>query len=255
MSQGDLTLKIREYPTIAKYFGLSWLEAEENSRHVLWIRWNRGDRLRLLDRWERAFSPLDARNLLKPKIVRMLKNPDQFLDTIGQVEIASALVRKGFEIELEAERSGKTSDIFLTLEGVCIEVKNLHMDTVLEEQALSGDAEPVWLRDRLPSAVEEKYAQLPEGYPIMLAVIAPPEVQFDEFEDFFINIPTTMNLATRQVMRGKPEGFFYSERIDGSKIHRKMSAVVMWKDTVRRYLMNPNADIQVNEELLQKMTS
>jgi hypothetical protein len=185
----------------------------------------------------------------------MLKSPDQFLDTMGQVEIATALVVKGFEIELEAKKSGKTSDIFLTREGVCVEVKKLHMDAVLEEQALSRDAEPVWLRDRLPPAVEEKYAQLPDGYPNILAVIAPPEVQFDEFEDFFINIPTTMNLATRQVTRGKPEGFFYSERIDGSKIHTKMSAVVMWKDTERRYLMNPNADVQVNEELLQKMSS
>lgn len=185
----------------------------------------------------------------------MLKSPDHFLDTIGQVEITSALLAKGFEIELEAKKSGKTSDIFLTREGVCIEVKNLHMDTVLEEQALSGDAEPVWLKDRLPSAVEEKYAQLPDGYPNILAVIAPPGVHFDEFEDFFINIPTTMNLATRQVTRGKPEGFFYSERIDGSKIHTKMSAVVMWKDAERKYLMNPNAVVQVNEELLQKMTS
>jgi len=103
--------------------------------------------------------------------------------------------------------------------------------------------------------VEEKYAQLPEGYPNILAVIAPPEVQFDEFEDFFIDIPTTHNLDTGQVTRGKPKGFFYQERVDGTKIYTRMSAVVMWKDTVRRYLMNPNADIQVNEELLQKMTS
>jgi len=208
-----------------------------------------------LDRWEGALYLADRLNLLKPEIVRMLKNSDQFLDTIAQIEIASVLLTRGFEVELEAEKSGRTPDIFLVREGVCVEVKNLHMDTVLLEQALSGDAKPVWLRDRLPCAVEEKYAQLPDGYPNILVVIAPPEVQFDEFEDFFVNIPTTANFDTGEVTHGKPEGFFYCERIDGTKIHTKMTAVVMWKDTVRRYLMNPYANIQVNEELLQRMTS
>ena len=208
-----------------------------------------------MERWERALALLDSERLVKPEIVRMLKNPVQFLDTIAQVEVASILLTKGFEIELEARKSGKTPDIFLIREGVCIEVKNLHMDAVLQEQASSGEVEPVWLRDRLPSAVEEKYLQLAHGYPNILAVIAPPEVQFDEFEDFFINIPTTMNITTGLVTRGKPEGFFFSERLDGSKIHTKMSAVVMWKDTVRRYIMNPNANLPVNDELLQRMTS
>lgn len=208
-----------------------------------------------VERWERALALLDSERLVKPEIIRMLKNPVQFLDTIAQVEVASILLTKGFEIELEARKSGKTPDIFLIREGVCIEVKNLHMDAVLQIQASSGEAEPVWLRDRLPSAVEEKYLQLARGYPNILAVIAPPEVQFDEFEDFFINIPTTMNITTGLATRGKPEGFFFSERLDGSKIHTKMSAVVMWKDTVRRYLMNPNANLPVNDELPQRMTS
>jgi len=185
----------------------------------------------------------------------MLKNPAQFLDTIAQVEIASILLTKGFEIELEARKSGRTPDIFLIREGVCIEVKNLHMNAALQEQASSREAEPVWLRDRLPSAVEEKYSQLAHGYPNILAVIAPPEVQFDEFEDFFINIPTTMNIGTGLITHEEPKGFFFSERLDGSKIHTKMSAEEMWKDNVRRCRKNPNANLQVNDQLLQRMTS
>jgi hypothetical protein len=103
--------------------------------------------------------------------------------------------------------------------------------------------------------VEEKYLQLADGYPNILAVIAPPEVQFDEFEDFFINISTTMNTTTGQVTRGRPEGFFYSERLDGTGINTKLGAAVMWKDHARRYLMNPNAKFMVSEELLKKITS
>lgn len=248
-------LKSEEYPTIVKYFGLPWLKGKENSNHVLWIRWNQGDKLRFLERWERTLALLDAQGLVKPKVVRMLKNPDQFLDTIAQVEVASVLLTKGFEIELEANKSGKTPDIFLIREGICIEIKNLHIDPILLEQALTGNAEVVWLRDRLPSAVEEKYDQLPDSYPNILVVFAPLEVQFDEFEDFFIDIPMTYNLDTGEVTRGKPRGFFYHERVDGTKSHIKLSAVIMWKDHARRYLVNPNANIMVAEEVLQKITS
>jgi hypothetical protein len=254
-SEGSDLTKEEEHPTLAKCFGFQWLEGKGNSDHVLWICWNQGDRLGFVERWERVLTLLDNKRLVKPEIVRMLKNPVQFLDTIAQVEVASILLTKGFEIELEARKSGKTPDIFLIREGVCIEVKNLHMDAVLQEQALSGEAEPVWLRDRLPFAVEEKCLQLADGYPNILAVIAPPEVQFDEFEDFFINTPTTMNTTTGQVTRGTPDGFFYSERLDGSKIHAKLGAVIMWKDHARRYLMNPNAKFMISEELLKKITS
>jgi hypothetical protein len=72
----------------------------------------------------------------------MLKNADQFLDTVAQLELASVLLTRSFEIELEAKKSGKTWDIFLIREGICIEVKNLHMDAVLLDQALTGNAEP-----------------------------------------------------------------------------------------------------------------
>jgi len=82
-----------------------------------------------------------------------------------------------------------------------------------------------------------------------------PRAGFRKFEDFFINIPTTMNTTTGLVTRGKPEGFFFSEQLDGSKIHTKMSAEEMWKDNVRRCLKNPNANLQVNDQLLQRMTS
>jgi hypothetical protein len=247
--------KAEEYPTLVKYFGLPWLEGRGNSDHVLWIRWNQGDRLRFCERWETALALLGGEGLVKPEIVRMLKNSDQFLDTMAQVEVASILLTKGFGIELEARKSGKTPDIFLIREGVCIEIKNLHMDALLLEQAISGKAEVVWLRDRLPSAVEEKYDQLPDHYPNILVVIAPAEVQFDEFQDFFIDIPTTFNITTREVTRGKPKGFFYQERTDGTKIHTKLGAVIMWKDRAHRYLMNPTADTMVSEELLKRMTS
>jgi hypothetical protein len=248
-------LKSEEYPTIVKYFGLPWLEGEETSNHVLWIRWNQGDRLRFLERWERTLALLDGQGLVKPEVVRMLKNPDQFLDTIAQVEVASVLLTKGFQMELEAKRSGKTPDIFLIREGICIEVKNLRIDAVLLKQALTGNAEVGWLKDRLPSAVEDKYDQLPDCYPNMLVVFAPPEVQFDEFEDFFIDVPTTHNLYTAEVTRGKPKGFFYQERVDGTKIHTKLGAVIMWKDDRRRYILNPYAKSIVSEELLKKITS
>jgi hypothetical protein len=251
----SFSLKPEEYPTIVKYFGLSWLEGAGTTNHVLWIRWNQGDRLGFLERWERTLALLDGQGLVKHEVVRMLKNPDQFLDTIAQVEVASVLLRKGFEIELEAKKSGKTPDIFLIREGICIEIKNLHIDAVLLEQALTGNAEVVWLRDRLPSAVEEKYDQLPDSYPNLLVVFAPPEVQFDEFEDFFIDIPTTYNLDTGEVTRGKPKGFFYQERVDCTKIHTKLGAVIMWKDHTRSYLVNPNANIMIVEELLKKITS
>ena len=219
----------------------------------MWIRWNQGDRLRFLERWERTLALLDGQDLVKPKIVGMLKNSDQFLDTITQAEVASVLLTIGFEIELKANKSGKTPDFFLIREGICFEIKNLHTDAVLLEQALTGEAEVVWLMDRLPSAVEEKYDQLPDCYPNMLVVFALPEVQFDEFEDFLIDILTTYNLDTGEVTRGKPKGFFYKERVDGTKIHAKLGAVIMWKDHTHRYLMNPN--ITVIEELLQKITS
>jgi hypothetical protein len=247
-------LKSGDYHTIVKHFGLPWLKAEKTSNHVLWIRWNQGDRLRFLERWERTLALLDGQDLVKPKIVGMLKNSDQFFDPITQAEVASVLLTKGFEIELEANKSGKTPDIFLIREGICIEIKNLHTDAVLLEQALTGNVEVVWLRDRLPSAVEEKYDQLPDSYQNMLVVFAPPDVQFDEFEDFFIDVPTTHNLGTGEVTRGKPKGFFYQERVDGTKIHTKLGAVIMWKDHTHRYLVNPNANIMVVEELLQKIT-
>lgn len=133
-------VKPADYPTIVRYFGLPWLEAKENSDHVLWIRWNQGDRLKFLGRWERALAILDGPGLVKREIVRMLKNPDQFLDTMAQVEVASYLLTKGFEIELEARKSDKITDISLIREGVCIEVKNLHMDAILLEQAVTGNA-------------------------------------------------------------------------------------------------------------------
>jgi tellurite resistance-related uncharacterized protein len=183
----------------------------------------------------------------------MLRNPDQFLDTVAELEIATVLMRKGFNIELEARKSGKTTDIFLTQEQVCIEVKNLHLDPMLVDQTLSGEAEPVWLRDRLPSAVEEKYEQLPSGYANILVVVAPADVQFDEFEDFFINVPTTVDTTTMQVTHGRPQGFFYSERTDGSMIHTKVSAVIMWKDYVRRYIINPSAYVRVSEDVLARI--
>jgi hypothetical protein len=248
-------LKSEEYPTIVKYFGLPWLEGKETSDHALWIRWNQGDRLRFLERWERTLALVDGKGLVKPEVVRMLKIPDQFLDTIAQIEVASVLTTKGFQIELEAKKSGKIPDIFLIREGICFEVKNLHIDVVLLNQALSGNAGVVSLKKRLPSAVEEKYDQPPDSYPNVLVVFAPPEVQFDEFEDFFIDTPATFNDDTRRVTGGKPNGFFYQERLDGTKIHTKLSAVIMWKDQVRKYLMNPNANITVKEELLQKITS
>jgi hypothetical protein len=75
-----------------------------------------------------------------------------------------------------------------------------------------------------------------------------------EFEDFFIDVPTTHNLGTGEVTREKPKGFFYQERVDGTKIHTKLGAVIMWKNHTRRYLVNPNANIMVVEELLQKIT-
>lgn len=73
-----------------------------------------------VERSERALALLDSERLVKPEIIRMLKNPVQFLDTIAQVEVASILLTKGFEIELEARKSGKTPDIFLIREGVCM---------------------------------------------------------------------------------------------------------------------------------------
>jgi hypothetical protein len=142
-SEGSGLTKAEEHPTLAKCFGLQWLEGKGNSDHVLWIRWNQGDRFGFVERWERALTLLDSERLVKPEIVRLLKNPVQFLDAIAQVEVASILLTKAFEIELEASKSGKTPDVFLIREGVCIEVKNLHMDAVLQEQALSGEAEPV----------------------------------------------------------------------------------------------------------------
>ena len=103
--------------------------------------------------------------------------------------------------------------------------------------------------------MEEKYDQLPDSYPNIPVVFAPPEVQLDEFEDFFIDIPTTYNLDTGEATRGKPKGFFHQERVDGAKIHTKLGAVIMWKDHTRRYLVNPNANIMVVEEVPQKITS
>jgi len=234
---------------------LPWLEAQENSDHVLWIRWNRGDRLGFLQRWEKALAILDSQHLVESEIVLMLRNPDQFLDTMAQVEVASILSTKGFHIELESKKSGKTPDIYMIREAVCIEVKNLHMDAVLLEQAVTGKAKVVWLKDRLPSAVEEKYAQLPDGYPNILVVVSPPEIQFDEFEDLFIDVSTTIYVETGEIMHGSPKGLFYQERVDGRKIYAKISAAVMWKDHVRRYLLNPSAEYAVSEQLLQKVTS
>ena len=67
------------------------------------------------------------------------------------------------DIQLEATKSGGTSDLFLMGEEVCIEVKNLHTDIRLVEQTLSGEDRVVELRDSLPSAVDEKCAQLPDA--------------------------------------------------------------------------------------------
>jgi len=182
----------KEYPTLVKHFGLTWLEAEEHSNHVLWMRWNLSNRLHFLERWESTLAILDRKGLVKPKIVQMMKNPGQFLDTIAQVKVAAELVIRGFRIELEANKSGRTPDIFLIQEAVCIEVKNLHLDPRLVEQTLSGENRVVEMRDRLPSAVEEKYVQLPEGYRNILILLAAADVQFDEFQDFFIDIPVTL---------------------------------------------------------------
>jgi hypothetical protein len=85
-------------------------------------------------------------------------------------------------------------------------------------------------------------------------VFAPPEVEFDEFEDFFIDIPTTFNPETRGVTRAKPNGFFYQERLDGTKIHTKLGAVIMWKDDRRQYILNPYAESVISEELLKKIS-
>jgi hypothetical protein len=197
--------------------------------------------MRLLERWEGALALLDGKSLVKSKIIQMMKNSNQFLDTIAQVEVSADLLKKGFIIELEASKSGKTPDIFLIHECVCIEVKNLHTDPKLMEQTLSRENRVVCMKDRLPSAVEEKYAQLPEDYPNILVVIAPPDVQFDEFEDFFIDNPKN-NL-----------GFFYQERTDGTKINTKLGAVIMWKDWGRSYITNSFATIMVNEDLLKKI--
>lgn len=180
---------------------------------------------------------LGENGLVEPKIVRMMKNADQFLDTLAQVEVAANLLTKMFRVELEASKAGKTPDIFLIDDGVCIEVKNLQFDPRLMEQTLSGEARVVTFRDRAPSAVEEKYAQLPEGYPDILVVIAAADVHFYEFEDFFIDIPRNKS------------GFFYQERTDGTKIHTKLGAVIMWKDQGRRYIKNPYANIKVNDDL------
>ena len=234
---------------------MPWLEAKENSDHALWIRWNQGDRLKFLGRWERALAILDGPGLVKRDIVRMLKNPDQFLDTIAQLEAASHLLTKGFEIELEARKLDKITDIFLVREGVCIEVKNLHVDAMLLEQALTGNAKVVWLKDRLPAAVVEKYPQLPDGYANIIVIIAPPEVQFDEFEDLFIDIATTVNITTGEITKGKPKGLFYQESIDGAKLYAKMSATVMWKDHERKYLLNQNAQLPISERLLKRIVS
>jgi hypothetical protein len=130
-------LKRAQYPTIVKFFDLGWLEDNRNSNHVLWIRWNQGDQFNFLERWERALAFLDSKGLVRRKIVHMMKIPNQFLDTMAQVEVAAVLLTKGLMLELEASKSGKTPDIFLTGEEVCIEVKNLHTDPVLE-QATSG---------------------------------------------------------------------------------------------------------------------
>jgi hypothetical protein len=207
------------------------------------MRWNHGDRIRFVERCERALVCLDENGLVEPKIVRMMKNADQFLDTLAQVEVAANLLTKGFRVELEASKAGRTPDIFLIDDGVCIEVKNLHLDPRLMEQTLSGEARVVTLRDRLPSAVEEKYAQLPEGYPDILVVIAAADVHFDEFEDFFIDIPRNKS------------GFFYQEHTDSTKIHTKLGAVIMWKDQGRRYIKNPYANITINEDLLNRITA
>jgi hypothetical protein len=240
-------LKSEEYPTIVKYFGLPWLESK-TSDHILQIRWNQGDRLGFLGRWERTLALSDGQGLIKPQVLHMLKNPNQFLDTIAQIEVAFVLLTKGFEIELEAKKSGKTPDIFFSL-------KNLHIDAVLLNQALSGTAQVVWLKKRLPSAVQEKYKQLPDSCPNVLVVFAPPEVEFDEFEDFFIDIPATFNPETKGITRGKPNGFFYQEHLDGTKIHTKLGAVIMWKDDRRRYILNPHAKSMVSEEILTKIVS
>jgi len=211
--------------------------------------------LRFKERWEKALALLDGKGLVKPEVVRMLKNPDQFLDTIAQVEVASVLLTKGFNIELEARKSDRTPDIFLIDEQVCIEVKNLHLDPVLQEQTLSGRDEVVSLKDRLPSAVEEKYDQLPDGFPNILVVIAAADVEFDEFEDFFIDGRETMNIETGERTIGNPEGYFYQERTDGTSIHTKLGAVIMWKDHARRYLMNPYASLPFSDALLKRITS
>lgn len=233
--------KVEEYPTLAKYFGLPWFDDKRNSNHVLWMRWNQGDRIRFVERCERALACLERNGLVNPKIVRMMKNADQFLDTIAQLEVAANLSTKGFRIELEANKGDRTTDIFLIDESVCIEVKNLHTDPRLVEQTLSGENRVVSLRDRLPSAVEGKYLQLPEGYPNMLVVVPGADVQFDEFEDVFIDNP-----------RNKL-GFFYQERVDGTHIHTKLGAVIMWKDWCRGYIKNPYADIMIDEDLLKKI--
>ena len=111
----------------------------------------------------------------------------------------------------------------------------------------------VELRDRLPSAVEGKYAQLAEGYPDILAVIAGADCQFDEFEDFFIDTPVIFDITTGVEERGAPRGFFYHERTDSTKINTKLGAVIMWKDQGRRYIRNPYADIMINEDLLNRI--
>ena len=122
MFEGVCLSSSTRYPTLVRYFGLSWLQTEDHSNHVLWMRWNRGDRIRFVERCERALASLDGNGLVEPKIVRMMKNADQFLDTFAQVEVAANLLTKGFRVELEASKARRTPDIFLTDEGVCTEI-------------------------------------------------------------------------------------------------------------------------------------
>ena len=62
-----------------------------------------------------------------------------------------------------------------------------------------------------------------------------PRAGVQEFEDFFINIPTTIT-TTGLITHGKPEGSFLSDRLDSARIHTKMSTEVIGKNNVHRCL-------------------
>jgi hypothetical protein len=137
----------------------------------------------LFDHLEEYLENLESEIQKKGSLKRKLKNPIEYPDTIGQIEICSFLKKLGFDVELEPKipNSSKVSDIKISKEGwmTYVEVRTLNE----RPGKILSQTESVTISEisfhpliTIKNKIKEKSLQLSDRCPGILVICLDPSI-------------------------------------------------------------------------------